>query len=239
MAQHTVAAFDTELKDMRTAVQAMAATVDTQMELLAEAIEQPGSDTAQSIIALDRSVDRMQAEIEEKIVQMIARRQPVAVDLREIIATLKITADLERIGDMAKSCGKRLLAMNTAGQQAKSLSTLLSLANQAKAQVVDVMAAFVARDAEAALEVWRSDSMIDNLYTALFRELLTYMMEDPRNIGFCTHLLFCAKNLERIGDHATNIAENVNFIVTGEQMGMDRPKGESPTVSILNATRTD
>lgn len=239
MAQHTVAAFDAELKELRAAVQAMAATVDVQLTRLAEAIEVRGDETAQSIIAMDRTVDRMQGEIEEKIVQMIARRQPVAVDLREIIATLKITSDLERIGDMAKNCGKRLLAMAALGQQPETMSTLLSLANQAQAQVVDVMKAFVARDAEAALEVWRSDSTIDNLYTALFRELLTYMMEDPRNIGFCTHLLFCAKNLERIGDHATNIAENVNFIVTGEQIGLDRPKGESPTASILAATRKD
>ena len=239
MAQHTVAAFDTELKEMRAAVQGMAATVDVQLTRLAEAIEARNDDTAQAIIAMDRSVDRMQTEIEEKIVLMIARRQPVAVDLREIIATLKITSDLERIGDLAKNCGKRLLAMSSPGQRPETMSTLLSLANQAQAQVVDVMQAFVARDAEAALEVWRSDGTIDNLYTALFRELLTYMMEDPRNIGFCTHLLFCAKNLERIGDHATNIAENVNFIVTGEQIGIDRPKGESPTPSILADTRTE
>ncbi len=233
MSQHTVAAFDAELKELRAAVQMMAATVDTQMQHLAEAIEQPESDAAQRIVAMDRSVDRMQADIEETIVQMIARRQPVAVDLREIIATLKIIADLERVGDMAKSCGKRLLVMGAPGRQAETMSTLLSLANQARSQVVDVMAAFTARDADAALEVWRSDSTTDNLYTALFRELLTYMMEDPRNISFCTHLLFCAKNLERIGDHATNIAENVIFIITGEQLGTDRPKGESPTGSVV------
>ena len=228
MTQHTVAAFDTELKDLRTSVQTMAATVDTQLTRLAEAIEGRQSETAQHIIAMDRSVDRLQTEIEEKIVQMIARRQPVAVDLREVIATLKITSDLERIGDLAKNCGKRLVAMSAQGQQPETMSTLLSLARQAQSQVVDVMEAFAHRDAAAALQVWRSDSTIDNLYTALFRELLTYMMEDPRNIGFCAHLLFCAKNLERIGDHATNIAENVNFIVTGDQIGIDRPKGESP-----------
>ena len=229
MVHHTVAAFDAELKDLRTTVQGMAATVDAQLQYLENAIDNSQGDDAQNIIEMDRAVDLKQTEIEEKIVQMIARRQPVAVDLREIIATLKITSDLERIGDMAKSCAKRLLAMAASGQKSETMVTLSTLAGLARTQVVDVMEAFVARDAPAALEVWKSDSRIDNLYTALFRELLTYMMEDPRNIGLCAHLLFCAKNLERIGDHATNIAENVNFIVTGEQIGMDRPKGESPT----------
>ena len=236
MAQHTVAAFDAELKELRAAVQSMAATVDVQLAHLADAIEGRDGETAQTIISMDRVVDRMQGEIEEKIVQLIARRQPVAVDLRELIATLKIVSDIERIGDMAKNCGKRLLAMSQQGQRPDSIGTLLALSKQARGQVVNVMKAFVARDAEAAMDVWRSDSLIDNLYTGLFRELLTYMMEDPRNIGFCTHLLFCAKNLERIGDHATNIAENVNFIVTGEQVKLERPKGDSPTQSILAAT---
>ena len=236
MTQHTVAAFDAELKDLRASVQEMAATVDVQLTRLGEAIENTNADAAQQIVIMDRSVDRMQVAIEEAIVQMIARRQPVAVDLREIIATLKITADLERIGDLAKNCGKRLMAMAAQNQKPQTMSTLLSLAQKAQEQVGDVVGAFDKRDAASAVAVWRADTQIDNLYTALFRELLTYMMEDPRNIGFCTHLLFCAKNLERIGDHATNIAENVNFIVTGEQLGLERPKGESPTASILTTT---
>ena len=237
MPPHTVAAFDAELKELRVSVQSMAATVDVQLTQLAEAIGDRQSDVAQNIVAMDRMVDRMQSEIEEKIIHIIALRQPVAVDLREIIATLKIAADLERIGDLAKNCAKRLLTMTGPVQQPETMSTLLSLANQAQSQVVDVMTAFAARDAEGASKVWHSDGTIDNLYAALFRELLTYMMEDPRNIGFCTHLLFCAKNLERVGDHATNIAENVNFIVTGEHIGIDRPKGDSPTASILATTK--
>lgn len=235
MAQHTVASFDTELKSLRATVQGMAATVDLQLDGLLAAIAMPQGEAAQDIVAMDRSVDRIQMEIEETIVEMIARRQPVAVDLREIIATLKIASDLERTGDLAKNSAKRLLAIAAAPQRPETVASLLSLAKQAQAQVRDVMRAFVDRNAEAAVAVWRGDTTIDDLFTALFRELLTYMMEDPRSIGFCTHLLFCAKNMERIGDHATNIAENVVFIVTGDTIGEERQRRDSTTAPIPSA----
>ncbi len=235
MAHHTVASFDAELKALRACVQAMAATVDVQLDNLVAAIAYPPGEAAQTIVSMDRSVDRMQGEIEETIVEMIARRQPVAVDLREIIATLKIATDLERIGDLAKNCSKRLMAIGAAPQRPETVASLLSLARQAHGQVRDVMRAFADRDAVTATAVWRADTTIDDLFTALFRELLTYMMEDPRSIGFCTHLLFCAKNLERVGDHATNIAENIVFVVTGEAIGEERQRRDITTAALPSA----
>jgi phosphate transport system protein len=166
----------------------------------------------------------MQREIEEQAVLMIARRQPVASDLREIVAALRIVSDLERIGDYAKNIAKRSLAINTQGQPTKLALGVEHMGELVQQQLKDVLDAYSQRDEATAVRVWRGDEAIDAMYTSLFRELLTYMMEDPRNIGFCTHLLFCAKNIERIGDHSTNIAETVYYAVRGEVLAEDRPK---------------
>ena len=179
------------------------------------------------MIASDRRIDQLQREIEDKATLMIAKRQPMAQDLREIIAAMHIANDLERVGDLAKNIAKRVFAIeNNFGAQ-RLVAGVEHIAELSFAQLKNVLDAYTARDLEAALAVWARDDEIDAMYTSLFRELLTYMMEDPRNITFCTHLLFCAKNLERIGDHATNIAETVHYLITGVPLTDERPKKDT------------
>jgi phosphate transport system protein len=151
----------------------------------------------------------------------------MAVDLRHIVSTIRIANDLERIGDLAKNVTKRVIAIAEQPASIKVAASLAPLAERVIDQLEAIAAAYQGRDDAAALEVWRSDGAIDVLHTSLFRELLTYMMEDPRSIGFCTHLLFCAKNLERIGDHATNVAETVHYMLTGDILSMERPKADA------------
>ena len=181
---------------------------------------------AQQVIASDRSLDLLQQEIEEMAVATLARRAPLAVDLREVVSAMRVAGDLERIGDLAKNVAKRVIAIGDQATPVDLSTGLGALAERVGRQLSEVLKAYAARDDTAALAVWRSDCEIDALFTSLFRELLTYMMEDPRSIGFCTHLLFCAKNLERVGDHATNIAETAHYVITGEALVAERPKGD-------------
>ena len=182
---------------------------------------------AQTVIAADRRLDALQREIEERAILTIARRQPLAVDLRETISAIRVSGDVERIGDLAKNIAKRAVAIAGQFQPQKIVVGLQHMSDLVLAQLKDVLDAYAQQDIEAALDVWQRDGAIDALYTSLFRELLTYMMEDPRNISFCTHLLFCAKNIERIGDHTTNIAETIHYLVTGETLAIDRPKNDT------------
>ena len=181
---------------------------------------------AQTVIAADGRLDLLLRNIEERAILTIARRAPLAVDLREIISAFRIAADLERIGDLAKNISKRVMAVSSGFHPQQIVTGLQHMSDMALAQLKDVLDAYAQQDVEAALDVWRRDDAIDALHNSLFRELLTYMMEDPRNITFCTHLLFCAKNIERIGDHTTNIAETVHYLVTGQNLGGERPKGD-------------
>ena len=233
---HIVQSFDAELQKLSALVVDMGATVGMQIEQAADAFKSRDASIAKKVIAADKIVDALQMRIEERVITMIAKRQPLAVDLRETIATLKIATDLERIGDLAKNNAKRVIAMAELAQPAGAGINLETLSQRVYGQLSLVLQAYARRDKALARKVWDSDGEIDTLHTALFRELLTYMMEDPRSIGFCTHLLFCAKNLERIGDHATNIAENIHYVVTGDFLSGDRPKGENPSVI---ATRTE
>ena len=150
----------------------------------------------------------------------------MAIDLREIISTMRIANDLERVGDLAKNVAKRVIAIGDQPSPVNVASGLSTLSARVNEQLSEVLRAYRNRDEEAALAVWRADGAIDALFTSLFRELLTYMMEDPRSIGFCTHLLFCAKNLERVGDHATNIAETAHYVITGDILAAERPKAD-------------
>ena len=168
----------------------------------------------------------LQHEIEERAVTTIARRQPMAVDLREIVSTIRIANDLERVGDLAKNVAKRVIAIGDQPSPVNVASGLGTLSARVGEQLAQVLNAYRDRNDAAAIEVWKADGAIDKLFTSLFRELLTYMMEDPRSIGFCTHLLFCAKNLERVGDHATNIAETAHYVITGELLAGERPKAD-------------
>ena len=227
MPQHTVASFDSDLKKLSGLVNEMASQVCTQLNRTLTAMRQRDVAMAESVIATDAQIDARCQGIENMVIATIAKRQPVAVDLREIISTLKISTDLERAGDLAKSTAKRLITIGTDAKLGGVAASFATLGERVEEQLVNVTKAYATRDNKLALEVWAGDVDIDMLHTSLFRELLTYMMEDPRHIGYCAHLMFCAKNLERIGDHATNIAESVHYIVTGQLISAERPKGQS------------
>jgi phosphate transport system protein len=226
MTDHTVAAFDADLKDLKRMIAEMGGIAETMQSDAVDALQRQDVKLAQQIITSDARLDQLQREVEEKAILTIARRQPMAIDLRDIVATIRIANDLERVGDLVKNVAKRILAMEGQFPPQKLLAGLNHMSLMALQQFKRVIDAYTQRDSAAALDVWQHDGDIDNLYNSLFRELLTYMMEDPRNIGFCTHLLFSAKNFERIGDHATNIAETVYYLVTGQSLVTERPKGE-------------
>jgi phosphate transport system protein len=187
-------------------------------------------------VAADPTIDSLQREIEEKAILTIARRQPMAVDLREIVAALRVANDLERIGDLAKNIGKRVNALGGDFAPTKLIRGVEHMASLVLGQLKQVLDAYASRDLASALVVWRSDEQIDAMCTSLFRELLTYMMEDPRNITFCIHLMFCAKNIERMGDHATNIAETVYYMVEGRPITDQRPKGDTTAFATMPPT---
>ncbi len=181
---------------------------------------------AQTVIDGDGVLDRLQREIEDRAVLIIARRQPMASDLREVVAAMRIAGELERIGDLAKNTAKRVIALRGSMVQKRLITGLQHLSDSAAEQLKSVLDAFADRNDDAARAVRERDGEIDALHTALFRELLTYMMEDPRTITLCTHLIFCAKNVERIGDHATNIAETVHYVITGTAFDGERTKAD-------------
>ncbi len=224
MSQHTVKQFDEELKQLSEMIAEMGGLAEKLVADSITALLKRDLTGAQRVIATDRTIDRLQHQVEEMAVLTIAKRQPMAVDLREIVAALRISNDLERIGDLAKNVAKRVMAIEGQLQPPKIAGGVDHMGELVLAQLKKVLDAYSRRDVAKALEVWQRDGEIDALYTSLFRELLTYMMEDPRNIGFSTHLLFCAKNVERIGDHATNIAETIHYLATGEVLTDERPK---------------
>jgi phosphate transport system protein len=232
MPQHTVRAFDQELESVHRIVAEMGGLAEQMLQDATQALVRRDPDLAQRTIASDRRLDEMQRSVEEQTVLTIARRQPLAMDLRDLIAGMRIAGDLERIGDLAKNVAKRTIATLDQANLPKAIVGLRHMSELASAQLKQVLDSNAADDAEAAKAVWSGDETIDALYTSLFRELLTYMMEDPRNITFCTHLLFCAKNIERIGDHTTNIAENVHYLITGANIVDERPKSDE-TSSVL------
>ena len=227
MTDHTVTSYDTELRELNDLVVRMGDAVSGQLRAVVGVQKSGDTSGAQRIIGADAAVDDLQVMIEEKIVQVIAKRQPMAIDLRTLIAMLKLTTDLERIGDLAKNNAKRVLATSGQTHNAEVSANLERLGRLVIDQVGSAVRAFHDRDDDLACNVWARDAEIDTMQTSIFRELLTYMMEDPRNIGYCTHLMFCARNLERIGDHATNIVEQVHYVVTGRSMPLDRPRGTS------------
>jgi phosphate transport system protein len=229
MTEHTISAFEQELQDLTRKIVNMGGLAEKAVIDSLAALARRDLDLAHNIISDDKKIDALQREIEENAVLVIAKRQPVAQDLREIVGALRISNDLERIGDLAKNIGKRVVATSQEIFPQKLLVGIEHLSTLAMAQLKNVLDAYTQKDANKALSVWNRDSGIDAVYTSLFRELLTYMMEDPRNITSCTHLLFTAKNLERIGDHATNIAETVCYMKTGEVLQDNRPKEDGTT----------
>ncbi|MFZ0070456.1 MAG: phosphate signaling complex protein PhoU [Xanthobacteraceae bacterium] len=227
MEQHTSRAFDIDLQDLARLVAEMGGLAEKQIGESVDALNSHDLALAQRVIALDDKIDMLQREIEEKAILTIARRQPMAVDLRDIVGALRVANDLERIGDLAKNIAKRVGALDDDIELTKVLRGVEHMADLVLSQIKDVLDAYTRRDVEKALAVWRGDEEVDAVNNSLFRELLTYMMEDPRNISLCIHLLFCAKNIERMGDHATNIAETVYYIVEGRPLADERPKGDT------------
>jgi phosphate transport system protein len=221
---HIVRSFDEELNFLVGKIAQMGGHAERMIEQSIKALMTGDANLAQSVIAQDKELDAAQREIEDKAILTIARRQPMSVDLREIIGAIRISNDIERIGDMGKNIAKRSVVVSEGSHPIKLDSGIKALSELALTQLNDVLDVYATRDVERLAAVRDRDEDIDALYTSLFRELLTYMMEDPRNITACTHLLFCAKNLERVGDHATNIAETIYYIATGNQMAVDRPK---------------
>jgi len=231
MSEHIVTSFDDDLKELARRITEIGGLAERSVDLSVRALIEVDVVAARKVIDDDKRIDEIQREIEEKAILTIARRQPMAQDLREVMAAIHIATDLERVGDLAKNTAKRVLAIGGQFQPQKFVHGVEHLAELALEQLKDVLDAYVSRDLDQALAVWRRDDEIDVLYTSLFRELLTYMMEDPRNITFCTHLLFCAKNLERMGDHATNIAETVHYMVEGRALAEERPKGDTTSIT--------
>ncbi|HEY0412607.1 MAG TPA: phosphate signaling complex protein PhoU [Allosphingosinicella sp.] len=223
MASHTVKAFDEDLDQLRALICEMGGLAEQALREAMRSLMQRDRAAALRVVEDDRRLDALEAEAERRVVQLIALRAPMAADLREAVAALKIVGVVERIGDYAKNIAKRVPEMQGQGQ-IEPMSLLPEMARIAAEMVHDVLDAFVARDAEKARAVCERDRAVDDFYNSIFRALLTFMMEDPQNISRSAHLLFVAKNIERIGDHATNIAEMVYFAATGDRLA-ERQRG--------------
>lgn len=236
MTQHIVKSFQEELDGLSTSIAQMGGLTEAQLSAAIEAVVRRDTQLAERTIREDQRIDTLEAEIEDHAVRLIALRQPMAGDLREAIAAIKISIDLERIGDLAKNIAKRTMVLQNDFEGTNRLIQGISrMGRLAQRQLKQVLDAYSNRDARAAMEVWRDDEEIDAMYNSVFRELLTYMMEDPRTIGVSTHLLFIAKNIERIGDHATNIAETVSYLVTGVWVNDERPKGDTTSTTAVKS----
>ncbi|MCI4677602.1 phosphate signaling complex protein PhoU [Rhodoblastus acidophilus] len=226
MVDHTVRSFDTDLETLDRHISEMGGIAEKMLSDAMDALATMNVDLAKRVVETDMRLDNLQRMIEDLAVRTLARRQPVAIDLRDVVGVIRISADLERIGDQAKNIAKRAAKIAGEARLPRAVIGLKSMHELAANQLKDVLDAYAQRDADRAKLVWERDAELDALEDSVFRDLLTFMMEDPRNITFCTHLLFCSKNLERVGDHATNIAETVVYIATGETLASeDRPRG--------------
>jgi phosphate transport system protein len=231
MMEHTIKAFDADLQELARMIAEMGGLAERQIGDALDALNRHDSELARGVLAADARIDALQREIEEKAILTIARRQPMAVDLRDIVGALRVSNDLERIGDLAKNIAKRVEVVENELSLQKVMRGVEHMTELVLTQIKDVLDAFARRDVRKAVQVWRNDEEVDAVNNSLFRELLTYMMEDPRNISVCIHLLFCAKNIERMGDHATNIAETIHYMVEGRTLTDERPKGDTTSTT--------
>jgi len=238
---HIVRSYDKDLDALERRIAEMGGIAEKMVIDAMDALSQADTALANQVVATDARLDALQREIEEQAILTIARRQPMAVDLREIVGAIRVAGDLERVGDLAKNIAKRSLKIGIEARVPRAIVGLRHMNDVATELMKDVLDAYAQRDTERARAVWERDAELDTLEDSVFRDLLTFMMEDPRNISFCTHLLFCSKNIERVGDHATNIAETVYYQVTGDTLPMDRPKGNldlpDPTARIAPASK--
>lgn len=226
MNNHTVKAFDEELGVLSRKVNEMGGIAEAMLVESIDALIRNDRTKAESVVMRDKTLDALQQDIEDLAVILIAKRQPMANDLRYVMGTVRIAGDIERIGDLFKNIAKRVRAMDNAMVGTRTLASIRSLSRMVQQQLKMVLDSFSQNRPDLARSVWMNDGQIDALHNSLFRELLTYMMEDPRAITYCAHLLFIAKNVERVGDHATNIAETVHLIETGEALSGPRPKSD-------------
>jgi phosphate transport system protein len=222
---HIVSAFDEDLVQIQAKISEMGGLAEEILSNALKAIQTRDVNLARQVIERDKAIDDMERKVEECVVRMIALRQPVAQDLRVIIAAMKIANTLERVGDLAKNIAKRAIPLSTA-KNLKLTNSIVRMGRETLTQLSDVLNAHASRDCDLAVQIWNRDVEIDEMYNAIFREVVTYMVEDSRTIGQGAQLMFIAKNLERIGDHTTHISEMIFYIVRGETLGDDRPKGE-------------
>jgi len=222
---HTVKAYDKELDMLGRQIAEMGGIAEKMLIDAMDALANTDITLAHQVVATDQRLDALQHEIEEQAILTIARRQPMAIDLREIIGAIRVAGNLERVGDLAKNIAKRSVKIGLEARVPRAIIGLKHMNDFATELMKDVLDAYAQRDVERARAVWERDMELDALEESVFRDLPTHMMEDPRNISLCAHLLFCSKNIERIGDHATNIAETVFYLVTGSTLPGERPKG--------------
>jgi phosphate transport system protein len=235
--EHIVKSYDEELDRLKQIIVEMGGMAESQLADAIEAVVKRDSELAAQVIQGDDRVDQLERDLDNLAVRLLALRQPMSRDLREVVAALKIASDLERICDYAANVAKRSIAL-AQSPPIQPAHALPRMAQLALLLVKDVIDAYVERNPDKALDVWNRDEELDEMYSSLFREFLTYMMEDPRNIGVYTHLLFMAKNIERIGDHATNIAEDLYYLVYGKALDQARPKGDKSSLELVPSDRS-
>lgn len=231
--EHIVQAFDAELDNLRTSIVDMGKMVREQLRSSTTALVAHDLKRAKEVISYDKKIDKLELELATQATQIFAIRQPMAADLRMIVASLKISSNLERMGDYSKNISKRTITLDNIPLLGDTGARVLGMADLVHKMISDVMDAFVERDADKAVSVIRQDTEVDRLHTNLFREILTYMMADPNNVNVCTHLLFIAKNIERMGDHATNIAEQAYYVKTGTFVEDERDKNDKSTSVVV------
>jgi phosphate transport system protein len=232
--EHIVKSFDEELKQLSQMVAQMGGLAEAQLQAAIEALVARDAEGAARVVQGDERIDQLERQISNQTVRMLALRQPMAQDLRQIIAALKISSDIERIGDYSANVAKRAIAL-TQSPPMRPVGGIARMGRLVQQIIKDTLDAFSDNDAAKAIAAWKRDQEVDDMYNSLFRELLTYMMEDPRNIGPSTHLMFIAKNIERIGDHATNVAEIIHYLVRGEDIVEARPKSDKTSFTVVNA----
>lgn len=230
---HIVASYEAELQSLRASVAELGEAAACQLENAVVALMAQDADLARQVIDGDKEVDRLDEKVEHACLRILALRQPYASDLRLTLTTVKVANEIERVGDFAKNIAKRAITLSDGNKlTVQPFQSIPHLKDMAVALLRDAVSAYIDRDADLAVKVWQADKPLDVAYTALFRETLSYMLEDSRTITPCTHLLFVAKNLERVGDHATNIAEFAYFLTTGTYLTGDRPKGDLSTAAV-------
>jgi phosphate transport system protein len=230
--EHIVKSFDEELKRLTNAIARMGGLSESQIAGAIQAVVKRDTELAAAIVQNDQKIDELEREVDERAIQMLALRQPMAGDLRAVIAALRIASDMERIADYAANVAKRAIALSQMAP-VRPVHAVPRMGRIVQEMIKDVLDAYANRDVDKAIAVWHRDEELDEMYSSLFRELLTYMMEDPRNITASTHLLFIAKNIERIGDHATNVAETVHYLVRGVPLRTARPKGDASSFTVV------